>query len=701
MRLLFLIVIFLRLRFQIFILMEYREIKVAVIKKLSFILFILFLPGVAICAPVILYTDLTHGPTDVGESSNGTYLSIFGTGFGTNSGSANVHINDDGGGWEAVATIKQWHNSNASNANHNGRVDIGIITVQFGSGVTVGGAIRVTDSSGVTSNTDHTFTVISGNIYFVDYTDGDDGTAVVNDITKPYASPSVPMDNTEPGDTIVIRAETKTCTTECIDAERFDGGNGSGGSGLPLAIIGYPGEVVTFRPDSGQYAIYYQRTENTGYNVIANLVLDINSGNDAAIYGLGDNSRFVNNLLHNMNGGGGGTGAIAGEWDDSVILGNTIHDIGHNKYYHAIYFAYNTSKNTTNEIAFNHIYNVWGDPGDANPYGGNGIQIYEGGDNTYKFWGYSIHDNIIHDVGKKCLGSDNDADGPWEVYNNVCYNTGNDAGSPDGESAFQFEADDFTGKVYNNTIYNVNDGYCFKVGNVNTGAELKNNICDTDDSNQNDYLEGAGTNWTIANNLWDGDGSAPAEDSDPKTGDPLYVDTSNSLSPLTLPDLSVQEASPAVNDGLSLSWTGTEREFLGLTRPQGVSWDIGAYEYGPSPVNPSLTSATISDITTLTLAFNENVTQGAGYADSDWDIDCTTGGNNISIAYSSGDGTTSHVYIISQVIYNGDSCNVDFNGDVNSEEDGDGNDLAAIVSDTVTNNSNMHKIAEGMTISRR
>jgi hypothetical protein len=122
---------------------------------------------------------------------------------------------------------------------------------------------------------------------------------------------------------------------------------------------------------------------------------------------------------------------------------------------------------------------------------------------------------------------------------------------------------------------------------------------------------------------------------------------------------------------------------------------------GPQPVNPTMDSATISSGTTLTLAFNENVTQGAGYNDSDWDIDCTTGGNNISIAYNSGDGTTSHVYTISQVIYNGDSCNVDFNGDANSEEDGDGNDLAAIVSGTVTNNSTMHKIAEGMTISRR
>jgi len=103
---------------------------------------------------------------------------------------------------------------------------------------------------------------------------------------------------------------------------------------------------------------------------------------------------------------------------------------------------------------------------------------------------------------------------------------------------------------------------------------------------------------------------------------------------------------------------------------------------------PELSSATIAaDGNTLTLVFDEAVTQGSGYNDSDWDLDCTKAGDGIGITYSSGDGTTSHIYTIDQDIDRNDTVNIDFNGDTDSEEDEAGNDLAAIVSDSVTNNS--------------
>ena len=117
---------------------------------------------------------------------------------------------------------------------------------------------------------------------------------------------------------------------------------------------------------------------------------------------------------------------------------------------------------------------------------------------------------------------------------------------------------------------------------------------------------------------------------------------------------------------------------------------IAKMSVGADETAPELSSATVGENgTTLTLVFTENVTQGAGYDDSDWDLDCTTTGQNLALTYVSGDGTGTHVYTIgSEVQEDGtDTCDIDFNGDANSEEDGAGNDLAAIDSGAVTNNS--------------
>lgn len=105
---------------------------------------------------------------------------------------------------------------------------------------------------------------------------------------------------------------------------------------------------------------------------------------------------------------------------------------------------------------------------------------------------------------------------------------------------------------------------------------------------------------------------------------------------------------------------------------------------------PNLSTATIaSNGTTLTLAYDKAVTQGSGYNDSDIDLDCTVNGDNVSVTYSSGNTTSSHVYTISETIYQSsdETCTLDFNGDTNSLESGDGEDLAAISDRSMTNNS--------------
>lgn len=101
---------------------------------------------------------------------------------------------------------------------------------------------------------------------------------------------------------------------------------------------------------------------------------------------------------------------------------------------------------------------------------------------------------------------------------------------------------------------------------------------------------------------------------------------------------------------------------------------------------PEFSSATVNG-TALLVNWNEACTRGAGYNDNQLDLDGLTAGDNIAVAYQSGDGTFQWSYTAASAASNGDTINLDFDGTGNSIEDGAGNDLAALVSSSVTNNT--------------
>lgn len=122
-----------------------------------------------------------------------------------------------------------------------------------------------------------------------------------------------------------------------------------------------------------------------------------------------------------------------------------------------------------------------------------------------------------------------------------------------------------------------------------------------------------------------------------------------------------------------------------------IALDGGGYNDGvPAPSNPTISAINIATTgTTLTITYDMAVTQGTNYVDTDLDVDASTGGNNISLVYSSGNGTTSHVYAISTTIRQGETVNFDFNGDraIDCLENATGDDLATVVDEAVINNS--------------
>ena len=114
---------------------------------------------------------------------------------------------------------------------------------------------------------------------------------------------------------------------------------------------------------------------------------------------------------------------------------------------------------------------------------------------------------------------------------------------------------------------------------------------------------------------------------------------------------------------------------------------------------PTLSTAVIaSNGTTLTLSFDTAVYDGSAYADAHWDIDASTGGDDISLTYVEGKDTSTWVFTSATTILSGETVNIDFDGTANSVENSAGNDLAAIVSTSVTNNSTQSAAAGALTI---
>lgn len=220
-----------------------------------------------------------------------------------------------------------------------------------------------------------------------------------------------------------------------------------------------------------------------------------------------------------------------------------------------------------------------------------------------------IHDNVV--VNQRGPGIDVLNGGlttvktcwtmPVEVYNNLLVNTGLGPHGGDGTYKSPMNAMYFGGnglksniKVYNNTVYGygdsnlslgVNSGAALRLGNTardgkryfNGTLEWINNIV-YDTKNFSFANIGPGLEDRIMahhHNLWYNGGNgtstgSPSWDTAPKNTNPLFKDINNK-------DFSLSAGSPAINTGSDLL-SAVKKDFLGVVRPRGAVYDIGAYE---------------------------------------------------------------------------------------------------------------------------
>ena len=115
--------------------------------------------------------------------------------------------------------------------------------------------------------------------------------------------------------------------------------------------------------------------------------------------------------------------------------------------------------------------------------------------------------------------------------------------------------------VYNNTVVN-NEVSGITWGNQ-TGAVIRNNMLS---GNGQDFYDYNGTAVTRSNNLCAKSGTGCGV-----VGNPMFINPGANRYDL-------QPGSPAINNGATLSGIPAV-DIAGTPRPQGGSWDIGAYEY--------------------------------------------------------------------------------------------------------------------------
>jgi hypothetical protein len=132
--------------------------------------------------------------------------------------------------------------------------------------------------------------------------------------------------------------------------------------------------------------------------------------------------------------------------------------------------------------------------------------------------------------------------------------------------------------IWNNTFYSLSTGdTSLQLGGVSTGViEFKNNIVYSNNRDYNSCYYGPSftcVNVTGSNNLWYGKGVGPSwSTGNINSVSPLFVDSSAG-------DLSLSPTSPAVNTGLISVPSFVTNDFNGISRPQGLGYDIGAFEY--------------------------------------------------------------------------------------------------------------------------
>lgn len=369
------------------------------------------------------------------------------------------------------------------------------------------------------------------------------------------------------GDTLYVRTGTYT---ESIPWNPPSGSSWSN----PTTISSYNSEVVTFEATNNN------ATWGTVSYIVHNGIKYLGSG-----YAIGNGAhhiRMTNCEVTNNNAAGQGLQIMEGSEFNEIISCN-IHNNGTNTGGgdHGLYVK-----------SGNNLFQ-------GNTVSGNascGFHFYNGGSYTVSN-NRIFKNNVFGNTGPDCGGILISNGSGNKVYNNIVRgNTGPGIQTYSGGDSTQ---------IYNNTIYG-NGGAGLLINAGTNSNDLRNNIS-FQNSGGNISNQGAGTN-------------VPPDN---YTSDPFFINAGANNFHLTAGSTGV------INRGVTLS--AVVDDFDGLSRPQGIAYDIGAYEYALASSTPGVLQLSASSY---------SVNEGAGTATIT--VKRTNGSTGIvGATVSTSDGTAS------------------------------------------------------------
>jgi hypothetical protein len=252
-----------------------------------------------------------------------------------------------------------------------------------------------------------------------------------------------------------------------------------------------------------------------------------------------------------------GTYAPGPNFAQYEILNNTFWYCGHpgDNQDHAIYL----SKSWRCKVWGNEIIDA----------GGYGIQLWY----STGFEQYNSENDIQYNIVRNATSSSGGALTIRGHDNLIANNLVYDNNIPSGGALWDYQGSE-RNKYYNNTVFNNGSAAGYNRG---VDTEYKNNIFWGNGSDSINVVEG---NIIASNN---------------HTGNPTFVNEGTR-------DLRLGTGSTAIDAGGDLSPDVTD-DFIGTPRPQGIDWDIGAYEYNGADFFVNKTGDD-SDGKTETTAYN-------------------------------------------------------------------------------------------------
>ena len=555
-------------------------------KTICLITFFVFFPIMVNAAtPVLFFSDITSGPkTGLGDGlGEGSIVTVWGHNLGSSQGASKIYC----GGVEA-AHVYYWENADPTIGN-SGPADLYSfhkmqeIAFSIDSDAPDGNVkIKVVVDGDGSNELD--FYIRSGKIYFVKATgnnsNGDGSWANPWLNVDYYSSGACSKAELGAGDIIYAGDGVTDFNGVALRAKSGTGLNN------PIALVAYPG--ADYRVGTAGFGIGNNNASCAYWNFSKIFVQS-----DGIGIGAFKGMRVVGCEITDIVCAQGASGAISGAGNNAdggiKCFGNYIHDFGGpcTTSWHHVFYLSNRSGNSIEgyELGWNYLH-------DNDAYGA--LHVYDEGMCGGWTGIISLHDNVVVNQVQEGFGVSlacNEPTGPEiEVYNNLfinCASNGSDcigALRSTNTSNIQF---------YNNTIYGYGSSdsgralYVQANGNGTwnfggTWAFYNNIIVDTkgrpfEDPTYADIPNSHGNNafYSIVGGV-----AVPSWAILPKTDDPLLVNGST--------DFSLRPGSPCVNSGTSTVSAIVNSDIIGIPRPQGGGYDIGAYEYneGTEPPPP-------------------------------------------------------------------------------------------------------------------